>query len=934
MSEPAKAYEPSTVEPRWYSAWSAAHAFRGDPESGQSPYTVVIPPPNVTGILTMGHVLNNTIQDILVRRARLEGKAACWIPGTDHAGIATQTRVERELWQSEKLTRRDLGRERFLERIRSWRDEHGGIILEQLRTLGASCDWERTAYTLDPDYSRAVLTAFVELYHRGKIYRGRRMANWCPKTQTALSDEEVIMKPMRGTLIRLRYPLVEPTQTPDGKPLTHLEVATTRPETIMGDVALAVHPEDERYRHLIGKKAWRPFPRLEIPIIGDEAVDREFGSGVLKVTPAHDPVDYAIGQRHDLPIVDVLHPDGRLNDLAGPEFSGRDRFEVRKLATEQLRELGLLVAEEPYENNVGFSERADVPIEPRLTEQWWLRYPKVEEAKFVVREGLVRFWPDRWEKTYLHWLDNLQDWCLSRQLWWGHRIPIWYRKGADRSDPANLHVSVDGPPDPENWEQDEDVLDTWASSWLWPLAVLGWPDADEQARRGLDKLYPTEALVTGPDIIFFWVARMIIAGLEFRGDELPDRSAAELAALEGAEREAFLAEMHQRIPFRHVYFTGIIRDAQGRKMSKSLGNSPDPFDLIAKFGADGLRFGVMNIAPKGQDILFSEDRVAIGRNFCNKLWNAARFRQMSGPAGDRSSVEAIARRIDPARLEAADRWILERLIESTRDLERAFSTFEFSQLTQVIYSFFWSDFCDWYVEAAKVRVQGGDPAVRDTCLAVQDLVFRQLLQLVAPVCPFIAEELWQSMDFAAAESFLQATRIETADSLRAALAARGIQPDPAAVSRMADLQELVTLARGLKAQYGLATRRDVRVYVAGDAGSRAVVTSDEDLLRRLIGAATIECGKVTPDGVPAAVGRMGTVALDLAASVDVAAERRKLEAEAAKLDGVIAGTEARLGNPAFTDKAPAKVVEGARAQLAENRQRRNEIDRLLAAFRT
>lgn len=935
MSEPAKAYEPSAVEPKWYAAWNAAGAFRGVANPDQQAYTVVIPPPNVTGILTMGHVLNNTVQDILVRRARLEGKASCWIPGTDHAGIATQTRVERDLWATEKKTRRELGREAFVERIKSWRDEHGGIILKQLQHLGASCDWERTAYTLDPDYSRAVLTAFVELYHRGHVYRGRRMANWCPKTQTALSDEEVTMKPVRGTIVRMRYELVVPSVLPDGSPLTHLEIATTRPETIMGDVAVAVHPDDERYQHLIGQHIWRPFPRAQIPIIGDTAVDQAFGSGVLKVTPAHDPVDYAIGQRHGLPNVDVLNPDGTLNDLAGPEFAGRDRFEVRKLATARLAELGLLVKEEPYENNVGYSERGDVPIEPRLTEQWWLRYPKVEEAKFVVREGLIKFWPERWEKTYLHWLDNLQDWCLSRQLWWGHRIPIWYRKGASKDDPANLHVSVDGPADPENWEQEEDVLDTWASSWLWPLATLGWPDADAQKQRGFASFYPTETLVTGPDIIFFWVARMIIASLEFQGEATPDRTAKDIAALSADERAAWVTELQAKIPFRHVYFTGIIRDAQGRKMSKSLGNSPDPFDLIAKFGADGLRFGVMNIAPKGQDILFSEDRVSIGRNFCNKLWNAARFRHLSGPAGDRQSAAAIVARLDPDRLEAADRWILDRLVSTTQDLEKAFATFEFSQLTQVIYSFFWSDFCDWYVEAAKVRVQGADTAVRDTCLAVQDLVFRQLLLLLEPICPFITEELWQTMGFAKDGQFLQMTPVESAERLRRTLAEGGVTLDADSVSRMVNLQELVTLARGLKAQYNLAARRDVKVLIApSDAASQAVMQAEEDLLRRLVGAASITVVTTPPDGAPAALGRLGTVALDLAASVDVVAEKRKLEAEIAKLDGVIASSEARLANPTFTEKAPPKVIEGAKSQLADNRQRRTELERMLASLGT
>ena len=568
----------------------------------------------------MGHVLKNALQDVLIRRARQERRRALWIPGTDHAGIATQTVVEREL-RKEKQTRRDLGRDRFLEKVWAWRREKGDIILEQLKALGCSCDWDRTHFTMDPVYSRAVLEGFVRLFGRERIYRGKRMVNWCPASQTALSDEEVIMKPVNGLLYQVRY---ERTDAPG----EYVQVTTTRPETIPGDVALAVHPEDPRYPALIGKTVWRPLNRAPIPIVADAAVDREFGSGALKITPAHDKVDFEIRRRHGLPVIDVLKADGTLNELAGPDLAGLDRFAGRKKAAELLRAEGALVAEKPYQNNVGYSERADVPIEPRLTWQWWLRYPRVEEAKAAVREKIIQFHPERWSKVYLHWLNNIQDWCISRQLWWGHRIPVWYRKGLDKEtlteadlrDPSKVHVSLAGPADPENWTQEDDVLDTWASSWLWPLGTLGWPDPAAMQSAGFDTFYPTETLVTGPDIIFFWVARMIMAGLEFAG-----KSPA------GARLSA--AEIRARIPFRQVYFTGIIRDAQGRKMSKSLGNSPNPLDLIAKYGADGLRFGIVSLAPQGQDIRFQEDRIEAGKNFCNKLWNACRFRQMSGPIG-------------------------------------------------------------------------------------------------------------------------------------------------------------------------------------------------------------------------------------------------------------------------------------------------------------
>jgi len=749
MAEIAKAYDPQDVEDRLYREWLEDGCFTAAAEPGAGTYSIMIPPPNVTGVLTMGHVLNNTIQDILIRRHRQLGQSALWLPGTDHAGIATQARVERAL-RAGGQTRHDLGRERFLEKAVEWRDKHGGIILQQLKKLGASCDWDRTVHTLDEDYSRAVIEAFVLLYERGMIYRGRRMVNWCPVSLTALSDEEVIMKPQQSKLYYMRYELVD-------HPGGFLEIATTRPETIMGDSGVAVHPLDERYKHLVGKRIWRPFPREAIPIVGDESIDREFGTGVLKVTPAHDPVDFEIGQRHGLEVIDVFTPDGHLNEKAGEPFVGMDRFEARRAAADKLRELDLLIREEDYENSVGFSERADVPIEPRLSEQWFLRYPKVEEAKAAVRDGHIRFYPQRWEKTYLHWLDNIRDWCISRQLWWGHRIPVWYRKGADRTDSGNWHVSVDGPEDAENWEQDEDVLDTWASSWLWPLATLGWPDQDAMEKKGYGAFYPTSALVTGPDIIFFWVARMIMAGLEFAGE---------------AKETLTEEEIRARIPFRDVYFTGIIRDLEGRKMSKSLGNSPDPLDLIAEFGADGLRFGIMSIAPKGQDIRFSNERVVLGRNFCNKLWNACRFRQMSGAVEKTHSVPELLDKIDPDQVDLQDHSILGRLLDTIRLVDEAYEAYSFSGITQYIYSFFWNDFCDWYVEVSKGRMREED--TRKTCLAIQDLVLRQTLLLLHPFCPFITEELWRLLGFGEAGSHIQNAHPMTSDALEGALVDSGL----------------------------------------------------------------------------------------------------------------------------------------------------------------
>jgi valyl-tRNA synthetase len=909
MPEINKSYDPRDVEKKWYAAWQAHGCFTGRATPGREPYSIVIPPPNVTGVLTMGHVLNNTLQDILVRRARLEGQAAVWVPGTDHAGIATQTVVEREL-RKQKLHRRDLGREKFLQKVWAWRQQKGDIILEQLRRLGASCDWDRTAFTMDPEYSRRVLHVFVELFRRGHIYRGRRMVNWCPVSLTALSDEEVIMKPVHGLLYRVRYEVVEQS----GR---FIEVVTTRPETIPGDTALAVHPADERYRDLVGLHVWRPLVRERIPIIADAAVDREFGTGALKITPAHDKADFEVGQRHHLSAREVLNGDGTLNDLAGSELAGLDRFVGRKRAAEMLKAAGALVKEEPYENNVGYSERADVPIEPRLTMQWWLRYPRVEEARQAVSEGHIRFYPERWTKVYLHWLGNIQDWCISRQLWWGHRIPVWYRKGLDREkltetdlrDPAKVHVSLNGPADPENWEQEDDVLDTWASSWLWPFATLGWPDPVAMDRAGFDFFYPTSTLVTAPDIIFFWVARMIMAGLEF---VRPGESLA------------------RRIPFRNVYFTGIIRDQLGRKMSKSLGNSPDPLDLIEKYGADGLRFGIVSIAPQGQDIRFAEERIEFGKNFCNKLWNACRFRQMSGEAGDNSSVAAILRRLEPARFDADDHAILDRLLATTREVDRCFGEFEFSACVQALYGFFWNDFCDWYVEVSKTKLQAAE--TKANCLAIQDLVLRQTLLLLHPFVPFITEELWSLLGYGLeGELLVDAGRLENASHHASMLSGASVKLDLAAVGVVEQLKTFASQARALKAEHNLASRRDVRFFLTGTDTGWATLSASLAKLLRMCGAAEI-IRKDVVEGAPAAVTPLGTLYLDLASTVDATAEKQRLAKELEKINQHIAATETRLANPAFTGKAPPAVIEGAKRQLAELQAKRTELERLLKAL--
>ena len=897
MSEIAKAYESGAVESKWYKTWLEKGCFKGQKVEDKRAYSIVIPPPNVTGMLTMGHVLNNTLQDILIRRARQQGQSALWLPGTDHAGIATQARVEKEL-RKEGKSRYDLGCEKFLEVAKKWRDDHGGIIIEQLKRLGASCDWDQTVHTLDADYSNSVITAFVKLYESGAIYRGKRMVNWCPVSKTALSDEEVIMKPQKSTLYKMRYELVD-------SPGEYLEISTTRPETIMGDTAVAVHPNDERYKHLIGKQCYRPFPKEPIPIVGDEAVEQDFGTGALKITPAHDKVDFEVGQRHNLPMRDVLEADGTLNELAGEEFAGMDRFKARKVAAEKLKELGLLIEEQAYENNVGYSERADVPIEPRVSQQWFLKYPKVEEAKQVVKEQMIKFYPQRWEKTYLHWLDNIQDWCISRQLWWGHRIPVWYKKGADRTDSANWHVSVEGPADPESWEQEEDVLDTWASAWLWPFATLGWPDAQASQKRALDYWYPTSALVTGPDIIFFWVSRMIMAALEF----MPGESLAE------------------KIPFKDVYFTGIIRDAQGRKMSKSLGNSPDPIDLMDKYGADGLRLGVMLSAPQGQDVIFSEERVVQGRNFCNKLWNAARFRQISGEVSDNSSMESIIDRLDPAVCDGVDHAMLAGLMKTMDGVSSALDQYEFSNAAQLLYNFFWGDFCDWYVEVSKTKI--ADDSRKENCLAIQDICLRQVLLMLHPFMPFITEELWQGLKFAkGAEDFIQNVSVGTSKDLLDALAKKGVNIDPAAISEIANIREFISQARSLKAQCNLHSKKDLTFHLKVEANAKQILEVHERKLLNLIGAEAILVREDALVDAPAVVTALGTLYLDIKGAIDVDAEKARLTKELQKLEKALHAGNSKLKDERFVGKAPAHIVEGAKKQLADTQKKYDELQAL------
>ena len=882
MAELPKRYDPNSVEPKWYRRWMDDRDFVANSKSSKPPFSIVMPPPNITGVLTLGHVLNDTIQDILSRRARMQGFEVLWLPGMDHAGIGTQTAVEKYLRRTENKTRHDLGREEFLRRVLEWQDKHGGIIIEQLKRLGCSCDWSRQRYTLDENYARAVQKVFVDLYNKGLIYRGRRMINWDPAAQTALSDEEVISKPQKGKLYFVRYEIVE-------EPGRFLEVATTRPETIMADTAMAFHLGDERYVSLLGKHAWRPLAREKIPILADEGIDPEFGTGVLKVTPAHDALDFEIGQRHSLPIVDVLHADGRINCLAVPELDELDRFEAREKAAELLQARGALAKTEPYENNVGFSDRSDVPIEPRISEQWFLRYPKTKEALAVVRDHLIRCFPAHWEKVYAQWLENIRDWCVSRQVWWGHRIPAWYRKQkSEVSDQkSEIYVGVEAPPDPENWIQDSDTLDTWFSSWLWAYETM-----DNETRR---KFYPTSVLVTAPEIIFFWVARMIIAGLEFK----PGRS----------DRD------EDNIPFRHVYFTGLIRDKLGRKMSKSLGNSPDLLELIDKCGADGLRFGLMRIAPSGQDIRYDEKQIEEGRNFATKLWNAARLRQMHGP----SSAEP---QIDSSKLSIYAIEVLSRLNETIDAIDAAYRDYQFNAVAQRLYDFVWSDYCDWFVEGAKTEIFGEDDAKKKSTLATMDFVLSATLRLLHPFMPHITEELWSLLGFGEASIQFAAPPQK--------IALDDVADVPGKRDCVSAIYETVRAGRNLRAESKLQSNRKIGFILRTE---EKIILGQLPTLARLLNAEEVRLDPKyqAPAGNPVAITPLGEILLAIAAT-DKARERERLDKEIAKIENELRTAENKLKNKSFVDRAPAPVVDEHRkrvkdlsAQLAKLKQARDSL---------
>jgi valyl-tRNA synthetase len=891
MSELPKAYEPQAVEAKWYAAWIAGNCFAADPASAKEAYSIVIPPPNVTGILHLGHVLNNALQDILARRARQQDKEVLWLPGTDHAGIATQAKVERELRENEGRTRRDLGRDEFLKRVWEFKEKHGDIIIKQLKRLGCSCDWSRERFTMDEGYSKWVSHVFVELFKQGLIYRGKRIVNWCPVSLTALSDEEVIMTPQRSKLYVMKYELAD-------APGEYLEISTTRPETLMGDVAVAVNPKDPRYVQYIGRQVWRPFPRAPIPVIADDHVDIEFGTGALKITPAHDKADFEIGKRHQLAIIDVLTPDAHIHCPECPDLDGLDRFVARKKAVAKLDALGLLIKVEDYENNVGFSERAHVPIEPRISMQWFLKYPCVREATAAVANGDIRFRPERWAKTYAHWMENLQDWCISRQLWWGHQIPVWYHqdklaelKNAESLDMADfekgdIHVGLEPPADAHNWVRDEDVMDTWFSSWLWPFATMSGLEQDSAT---LHKFYPTNDLVTGPDIIFFWVARMIMAG--FR--------------------------MADRPPFKNVFFTSIIRDLQGRKMSKSLGNSPDPIDLMDKYGADGLRFGLLRIAPVGSDLRFDEVAVEEGRNFANKLYNACRFRQMAGEGV--SDEGQVTRDLPPYHID-----IMAKLDVLAADVDASYAEYRFGEIAQSLYEFLWNEFCDKFLEAVKLDLRANaTPQARAATLGTFDRVMSRYLQLMSPYMPHITEELSARMGYVKDGEFLMLKPLP-ATPLVAMDAA-------AAQTRAAAIYETASRLRNLKAEYHVGSRKDVRFVVKGAVDW---LSDQTQVLGLLAGAAEIilDPAYEATKGTPAAITPVGEVYLPMAGLIDMATEHARLTKEIEKIKIEVLKCQGKLGNASFVDRAPPEVVAQETARLKDWQEKLAQLGEMLAAL--
>ena len=855
-----KVFKPAEVEDYWYQIWGKKNYFHGEPNPQKTPFTIVIPPPNVTGMLTMGHVLNNTIQDILIRKARMEGKEVCWIPGTDHASIATEGKVV-EMLKEQGVDKHSLSRDEFLKHAWGWKGKYGGIIIQQLKKLGCSCDWERERFTMDGGYTKAVLSAFVKLYEKGFIYKGHRLVNWCPVSKSAISQEEVNHQEVNGHLWYFKYPFKNSDE--------FVVVATTRPETMLGDTAVAVHPKDERYSHLVGKTVILPLVGRELPVIADNHVDPEFGTGCVKVTPAHDPNDFSMSERHGLELVNIMNEDASINENAPGAYQNLSRDDARKAVVKDLEEQGFLVKTEDYVHKVGYSERGQVPIEFYMSEQWFMRMGElVKPALQAVADGKIKFHPEYWVKTYKHWMENIKDWCISRQLWWGHQIPVWYHK----EDPQKMHVSIEGPDDPENWYRDPDVLDTWASSWLWPLAVHDWPEESAD----LDYFYPTDVLVTGPDIIFFWVARMIIAGYEFKSD----------------------------LPFKDVYFTSILRDENGRKFSKSLGNSPDPFELFDEYGTDAVRFGTMLMSPQGLDVLFSSNRLEVGRNFMNKLWNASRFVLMNLKDGQTLDIN-----FEKEKLDLPEQWILSKLQKSVQAYNRQLERFHFNEAAKVLYDFTWNDFCDWYIEITKIHFREKDSQKGDVVRGAIVHVLKTILALLHPYAPFITEELWSQFK---TEKDLELIVSPWPDYHPELV-------DSKAEKTMGFLQDIIIAVRTIRSQMNVPPSKKADMVVRMHGDSKFVLEKYGDVIKSLCGVREISVGEFLdkPPHSAVVVIRDMEIFLPLEGLIDVVLEQERLEKREADLKVYISNIQKKLSKRDFLSRAPKKVIEREEKKLIE-----------------
>ncbi|MDH7603379.1 MAG: valine--tRNA ligase [Melioribacter sp.] len=864
-SDIPKAYNPKDVEDKWYKYWYDHNLYHSEVDETKTPYTIVIPPPNITGILHIGHILNNTLQDIYIRYKRMKGFNACWVPGIDHASIATEAKVVAML-KERNITKDKISREEFLRYCYEWKEKYGGIIFQQLRKLGVSCDWQRERFTMDDHYYRKVIEAFVRLYKEGYIYRGYRMVNWDPASKSAISDEEVFYKEIKGKLYYLKYPVKESNE--------FIIVATTRPETMLGDTGVAVNPADERYKHLIGKKIILPIVGREIPIFADEYVDMTFGTGAVKVTPAHDANDYDMGLRHNLEIINIFNEDATTNGNVPTEFQGLDRYDARKKVIDRFIESGLLHKEEDYITKIGYSQRGNVPIEPYLSEQWFMRMKELAEpALRVVLEGKIKFHPEHWIKTYEHWMTNIKDWCISRQLWWGHRIPVWYHK-----ETGEIYCEVNPPEDIENWRQDDDVLDTWASSWLWAQDVF-------TNERDQKYYYPTDLLVTAPDIIFFWVARMIIAGMHFMNE----------------------------IPFKDVYFTSTVRDTQGRKMSKSLGNSPDPLDLINEYGADALRFTMTYISPLGQDVYFSNEMVELGRNFANKIWNAGRFLLMNA-----QNIK-IDLSLKDKYIDFTDRWIFSRFHKTIKEFTNAIDNFEVNSASKIIYSYVWNDFCDWYVELSKFRLYHGSDEEKSAVLTRAILLYEEMLKLVHPFMPFITEEIWQMLDERKDGESISITSFPEFNEKMI---------DEKAEKEIEFVQNIVTAIRNIRGEMNIPPAKQINVYLKTDK----ITEEQSNYIKSLVKIENliIDSQIHKPKASASAVVKECEIYVPLEGLIDINVERHRIQKEIARLTSSLESVKKKLSNESFITKAPADIIEREKNKLNDWQKALEKLQNILS----